>query len=218
MSRWWNEAVGFLGDHTAGGLPMVALLSLVITIMIALGWYFWPAWLPSRWRLRLGRAGSGDTERRGRRWRLRLGRLRWRWKWRRRKRATDAADTIAELPDDELPDLPAEALLLSADELAAAGRYKESVRERLRAIVRLLIEREVIPASPGWTLTELAAFASHSRPVLSPPLRRASDVFSEIWYGLRPARADDDAAVRAAADDVNARLAEPLVATMVSPS
>ena len=94
--------------------------------------------------------------------------------------------------------------------MAAAGRYKEAVRERLRAIVRDLIDRGVIPVSPGWTVTELARFASLSRPALASPLQVAIDVFSEIWYGLRPATADDDAQLRSTADDVRRLLDEPV--------
>ena len=87
--------------------------------------------------------------------RLRLGRLRWRW--RRRRRRARMPPRRAELAPDELPDLPAAVLALTADQLAAAGRYAEAVRERLRAMVAELIESGLIPASPGWTVTELAA-------------------------------------------------------------
>jgi len=128
-------------------------------------------------------------------------------RWRRRRRDLEVLD---ELPPDELPEVPADVLALTADELAAAGRYAEAVRERLRAIVRDLIERAVIPHTPGWTVTELAAAAGRARPAVAPPLREAAGVFSEIWYGLRPATLDDDAAMRAHAASVRQVLAEPV--------
>jgi hypothetical protein len=210
VTRFCSELVADLADPVYGGVPTLILLSLLAAILVALGWYFWPAWLPSHWRW----SGSGRRDRRsrGRRVRrprsLRLGRLRWRLpRWRRRRRPTTAATEPAELPADALPDLRAEVLTLTADQLAEAGRFAEAVRERLRAIVRDLIERGVLPHSPGWTVTELARGAAAARPPLAAPLAGAVAVFSEIWYGLRPATAADDAAMRAHAGAVATVLA-----------
>jgi hypothetical protein len=194
MTRWWNETMAAIDDRVP--IPLLMFLSLIAAALIALAWYFWPAWLPWHWKLRDGgHSGSRgrDGGERGR-FRFRFGRLRWRWpRWRRRRRKGEP-DPAAELGPDELPDLPAGLLALTADQLAEAGRYAEAVRERLRAIVRGLIERGVIPHSPGWTVTELARAAVGVQPALGSPLDAAVMIFSEIWYGLRPAlRADDDA-------------------------
>ena len=113
---------------------------------------------------------------------------------------------MADLPPDELPDLPAATLVLSADEYAAAGRFAEAVRERLRAIVRDLVEREVITHRPGWTVTELAREAASARPAAATPLDAATAVFSEIWYGQRVATATDDQAMRTHASGVRTAL------------
>jgi len=80
------------------------------------------------------------------------------------------------------------------------------VRERLRAIVRELIDREVIQHRPGWTITELAAIAARARPATADPLRGAAMVFSDIWYGQRPATAGDDVAMRGYAASVHSAL------------
>jgi hypothetical protein len=215
VTRWWNEAVGWLAEPLPGGVPMLVFLSLLATILIALGWYFWPSWLPWNWGLRWGsRSSTSDRSAKTGRRRFRLGALRWRWRLRwRRRGAKGQPGAIEELADDELPDLPAEVMLLTADQLAAAGRYAEAVRERLRAIVRDLIDRGVIPVSPGWTVTELATFATQARPELAPALQIGINVFSEIWYGLRPAGAEDDAMLRSAANDVKRLLVEPAAAT-----
>jgi hypothetical protein len=133
--------------------------------------------------------------------RWRFGRLRWRLRWRRR-RGRRVEPVPEPLADDLLPDLPAEVLALTADQLAAAGRYAEAVRERLRSMLRLLIERGILPASPGWTVMELAGAARRARPALAGPLSAAADVFSAIWYGLRPAAESDDAAMRSYAAEV----------------
>jgi hypothetical protein len=210
VTRWWDEMVAGLTDVIS--MPLLMLLSLVATALISLGWYFWPRWLPWNWRFGRSSASLLDS-RRGesrQRHRWRIGSLRWRLRWRRRRRGARKDDEpLADLPPDELPDLPAEVLILTADQLAAAGRYGEAVRERLRAIVRDLIDREVIPHSPGWTVTELARAAARVRPSVSDPLDGAVDVFSEIWYGLRPAVADDDAAMRGYAASITRLLGEP---------
>ncbi len=212
MIRWWNEAIAALAEVVWGGVPGLAFFSFIATVLIALAWYFWPHWLPWNWRFQSGSGGSGSRAgaAKGRGWRFRFGSLRWRWRlrWRRKKRGRP--EPAEDLPADELPDLPADVLTLTADQLAAAGRYAEAVRERLRAIVRDLIERGVLPHTPGWTVTELATAATQARPALAPSLRGAVDVFSEIWYGLRPARIEDDAAMRTHAGAIKEIIAEPV--------
>jgi len=206
--------VARLAELVRGGVTTLAFLSLVAALLFALGWYFWPSWLPWHWRLGFGRGDRGTDRRTGWFGRFRIGRLRWRLRRRRRKKRSE--DERPDLPPDVLPDLPAEVLVLTADQLAAAGRYAEAVRERLRAIVRDLIEREVLPHSPGWTVTELAAAAGRARPPLSHPLASGVNVFSEIWYGLRPATAGDDAAMRDYANSIARTLAQPAPAAVGS--
>ena len=208
--RRWNEFVAAVADITPAGVPMLAFLTFLLAVITSLALYFWPHWLPWRWRFRGGggRPGRRGRDRERRRQRFRLGALRFRWRLRWRRRRTRAREALDDLAPDELPDLPAEVLALTADQLAAAGRYAEAVRERLRAMVRELIEREVIPHTPGWTVTELSAAASTARPALSPPLRDAAEVFSQIWYGLRPAVLADDNAMRAHAAAVRHVVAE----------
>ncbi len=207
--RAWNEAIAGIADIVP--VPLLILISLLVTTLTALAWYFWPAWLPTNWSWRAGARRSSARERgTGPRRRFRLGALRWRLRWRRHRRGQRRASMLDELPPDQLPDLPAAVLALTADELAAAGRYAEAVRERLRAIVRELIEREVIPYFPGWTVTELAAAATRIQPPLGPPLGRAGEVFAGIWYGLQPATVDDDAVMREQAAAVTRTLATPV--------
>jgi hypothetical protein len=194
MTRFWTEALAVLADLLPGGVPTVFLASLVLTILVVLLWYFWPRWLPPyRWSW-FRRRERGERKDRRARFRPRWGRLRWRW--RRKQRVRGQAETDDPYAPDELPDIPAAQLALTADDLATAGRYAEAVRERLRAMVRDLIERDVLPPTPGWTVTELATAAAVNRPALAAPMRAAVDVFSQIWYGLRPARAEDDQAMR----------------------
>jgi hypothetical protein len=224
--RGWHELVATVGDLVWGGVPGLGLILLTVTVLVALLWYWWPEWGHGLWRamrslatmvVRAGaRIGEGivGLARPRRLWgRLRLAWSRWRlrWRWRRRKGAPDPDGDHADLPPDELPALPAAALVLSADELAAQGRYKEAVRERLRAIVRELVERQVLEYRAGWTVTELARMAGLARPAAARPLDGASDVFSRIWYGQQDALASHDAAMREYAAQVRAALTDQRV-------
>jgi hypothetical protein len=112
---------------------------------------------------------------------------------------------------DELPDLPAADFVSLADRFAAEGRFAEAVRERLRAIVRELIDAGLIDNRPGWTVTELATAAGAARPPVRPGLDAASRLFSDIWYGQRPATADDDRRMRGYAGQVHGALTGALV-------
>jgi Domain of unknown function (DUF4129) len=199
MTRWWN---GFLADvDDRIGLGLVTLLLFVAAALVAAGWYFWPKWLPTRWP----RRARSDEPRRKWRW----PKFRWRWRWRRRKKDTDAAEAGPEPVPHEtegLPELPVEAFLSLADRLAAEGRYAEAIRERLRGIVRELVDAGAIENRPGLTVTELARAAGQARPMVRPPLDAASRLFSDVWYGQRPAGAEQDARMREYATHVHAAL------------
>ena len=199
--RAWNEFVARLGDVVP--VPLLGLILFAAALLTGLLWYWWPEWFRALRRIRLPRF-------KWRRWRWRWSRwrkLRWRRRRRRRRPQEEAeSSAVPEPAPDELPDLPAGVLALNADELAAQGRYREVVRERLRAIVRDLVERRVIDGRPGWTVTELAAQAGRSQPPTAAPLAAASDVFSGIWYGGREATAADDTAMRGYAEQVRAAL------------
>ena len=172
---------------------MLAFLSVLATLIVALLWYFWPCWLPRHWRLRFGFGRRGRQPGLGRsRWRL--GALRWRWRLRRRRQRTRAG-ALEDLPPDMLPDLPAEVLALTADQLAAAGRYAEAARAAPGHRPRPRGPR-CRAAGSGVTVTEIAIAAVQARPGLGGPVSAAVAIFSEIWYGPRPATADDDQAMR----------------------
>lgn len=97
-----------------------------------------------------------------------------------------------------------------ADAHAAAGRYAEAVRERMRAIVGELESRGVLEPRPGRTAAEVARDAGTAVPGVAADLRAAAGVFDEVWYGGRTATAQSDATVRAA--DQRIRQAQLVVA------
>jgi hypothetical protein len=176
--RWWNEVVAVVG--TMLPLPTVVLAMLTLATIVALLWYFFPAWIPRRWpRFRMPRFSLPK-------WRLPT----WRrpsWRRRRRPKKADEPEPAEPVEGDEVPELPAATFADLADRLAAEGRFAEAVRERLRGMVRELIERGVLEHRPGWTVTELAAVAANRRPQVADPLGGAGQLFSDIWYGGRPA-------------------------------
>lgn len=172
--RWWNEAVARVDDVLPFGLA--APLALLLAAIVAVLWYTFPGWLPSRWRMR--RSGRAP----------------------RREPVVDevTGETVEDADEDpeELPTRAPEVYVSQADRFAAEGRYAEAVRERLRAIVRELVDRDVVAHIPGWTVTELTRAAVGARPELAPALDGATGVFSSIWYAQRPATADDDERMR----------------------
>jgi Domain of unknown function (DUF4129) len=212
VSRWWNDLVAAVAAMM--GLPLLLLLLFAAATLVAVLWYWFPRWVPRRWP-RLRRPHWRWPALRWPRWR----RPRWRWpgwrwprlRWRRSSRK--AEEGPPEPPEDaaeEVPELPASDFADLADRLAAEGRYAEAVRERLRGIVRELIERGVLEHRPGWTVTELAAEAAARRPAVAAPLSRAGDIFSDIWYGQRPADATHDARMRELAAAVHDALRQPV--------
>jgi hypothetical protein len=66
----------------------------------------------------------------------------------------------------------------------------------------------VIEHRPGWTVTELAHAAAAARPSVDQPLTQATTLFSDIWYGQRPAHAEHDARMRALAERVGSAVGE----------
>ncbi|MFJ8577112.1 DUF4129 domain-containing protein [Micromonospora sp. NPDC093277] len=205
MSRWWTETVAALGD--AVPLPLAALLLLLAALLAALAWHFFPAWVPSRLprphlpRLRLPRVRLPRLRLpRMRLPKLRVPRLRRR---RPKPRSTDDAPPV---PAPRAPEPVAAASGSHADRLAAQGRYAEAVRERLRAMVRELVDRRIVEIRPGMTVTELTTAAAHVRPRVHPTLHAAATIFSDLWYAQRPATREHDHRMRDLATDLHREL------------
>ncbi|WP_117215015.1 DUF4129 domain-containing protein [Allorhizocola rhizosphaerae] len=185
--RDWNELVAAWGDIVP--LPLTALLLLLAAGIVGTLWFFWPSWwhamLRIRFRRRPKRAKKKDEA--------------------VRVITDDELDDVAE-SDEELPEVAPVVFVALADRFAAEGRYAEAVRERLRAMVREMVERGVVVNRPGWTVTELAEAASAALPGVRPPLTAASGIFSLIWYRKSPARIEDDSEMRVLADQLHTEL------------
>jgi hypothetical protein len=98
----------------------------------------------------------------------------------------------------------------AADAHAERGRWALAVRERLRAVVRELAERELLDERAGRTAAEVAAEAGRVLPDCAAQLRAAAQLFDDVWYGGEPATAEMDALLRALDEAV--RRARPVLA------
>ena len=201
MTRWWTDLLAAVSDRYP--LPLLFLTLFLASGVLGLLWYFFPRWVPRHLpRLRWPQWRAT--------WRgVRLGRPRWRWGRRSRPAGAQPGASHGTSGDAELPDLPAQAFVALADRLAAEGRYAEAIRERLRAIVRDLVDHRAVEHRPGWTITELAGAAAAARPAVDAPLGEAARIFSDVWYGLRPAHAEQDTRMRALTNAVAESVGAP---------
>ncbi|WP_236795913.1 DUF4129 domain-containing protein [Amycolatopsis sp. GM8] len=79
----------------------------------------------------------------------------------------------------------------AAESAFAAGEFAPAVRDRFRAIVRGLEEREVLEALSGRTADEAARAAGARLPGSRDELAVAARLFDDVHYGDRPATAED---------------------------
>lgn len=119
---------------------------------------------------------------------------------------TAALSTAADLTDATRT---AGQLRRDADELAAAGRYAEAVRDRLRALVRTLEDQGVLDYRPGRTADEVAREAAPAVGARADQLRACTRDFDEIWYGGRAAGPADYERVRDLDAALSRRTAAP---------
>src|SRR4051794_4281797 len=79
-----------------------------------------------------------------------------------------------------------------AEEHARAGRWREAVRCRYRALVGDLARRGLLDEIPGRTTGEERAELAVAAPAVAPSFARATDLFDQAWYGQAAVGADDD--------------------------
>lgn len=120
-------------------------------------------------------------------------------------RRADAGDPLAAVPARDHRRI--------AEQLSADGRHAEALREWLRAAVATIEERGVLSPRPGRTGAATAREAGALLPRAADEMAIATRAFDEIWFGGRPAFADDVAHGRAAADAVRTARTVPGPAT-----
>lgn len=79
-----------------------------------------------------------------------------------------------------------------AEEHRRAGRYREAMRCRYRALVGDLARRGLIDEIPGRTTGEERTQLRKVEPNAGSPFTSAADLFDGAWYGHHEVGADDD--------------------------
>jgi hypothetical protein len=138
--------------------------------------------------------------------------------WRANRRAqAPSADVVIEAGEDRR-DWATEARALEE-----AGRWREGLRCRYRALVSELAAQQVIPDLVGRTAGEFVGDVRRSRPAAGRAFRAATDLFEAAWYGGRDGGPEERDAFAALAAEVLAAVAsdEPAPAgerELVAPS
>lgn len=76
--------------------------------------------------------------------------------------------------------------LTEAERAEGAGRWKDGVRYRYRALVAGLAQRGVVDEIPGRTAGEYRADVAQSAPAVAADFADVTDLFELAWYGDRP--------------------------------
>lgn len=79
----------------------------------------------------------------------------------------------------------------AADGHAAAGRWRDAVRCRWRAMVADLVERRRLQEVPGTTAGEYRRLVAGAVPQAVAPFDEGTEVFEAAWYGGRDVDATD---------------------------
>jgi hypothetical protein len=97
----------------------------------------------------------------------------------RRAVVDDAPEPAAEVHEHQ----SAQGWARDAARHEAAGRWKEGLRCRFRALVERLTERGIVPEVPGRTTGELRLDVRATAPDLAADFDRAAELFDRAWYG-----------------------------------
>lgn len=85
---------------------------------------------------------------------------------------------------------------------AAAGRWRDALRCRYRALVARLAVVGAVDEVPGRTAGEYRLEVRRTRPDAAPSFTEATDIFERAWYGHADVDTSDDERFRALADRV----------------
>jgi hypothetical protein len=115
-------------------------------------------------------------------------------RWSRRSTADDSADADTVERDVVAIDRSREPTnwRAEAEQHRQAGRYRDALRCRYRALVGDLARRGLIDEIPGRTTGEERAQLRRVTPTASSPFNSAADLFDGAWYGHREVSATDD--------------------------
>jgi hypothetical protein len=109
-------------------------------------------------------------------------------------------------PDEPVLDVAerrsAKAWRRQAEELEAAGRWRDALLARYRELVTGLIDRGVLADVPGRTSGEYRLEQAEQRPGSAPEFAEVTELFERAWYGGEPTGPDENQRFRALAAEV----------------
>lgn len=120
----------------------------------------------------------------------------------RRARSDDDDDPAPEVE----PHRTARQWSSAAEEAEAAGRWKDGLRARFRALVEELTEGRVVPEVAGRTTGELRADVAAGLPAAAASFAVAAELFDRAWYGDLPTGPEESRRFAAAAAAVLAEV------------
>lgn len=122
--------------------------------------------------------------------------------YRRRARPEDEGDVDIEVT--VAATRPSHTWLDEAAEAEAAGRWKDGLRARFRALVAELIERDLVRSLPGRTVGEFRAEVRKGAPEVADTFAAACRLFERAYYGDEPTGPTEASEFAAAAERVTA--------------
>jgi hypothetical protein len=93
-----------------------------------------------------------------------------------------------------------------ADEHRRAGRWRDAVRCRYRAVIADLADRRLVIDTPGSTSGELRDAVESARPTVAVSMEEFTGRFDAAWYSDLPLSSEDDDEARRLDDDVMGRI------------
>jgi hypothetical protein len=104
--------------------------------------------------------------------------------WRRTAKRGDEVDAVIVGTE---PHRPSQSWLREAEDHEAAGRWREGILCRYRALVTELVVREVIAELVGRTAGEyLQDVRRRAEPQMASKFSTATELFEDTWYGAAP--------------------------------
>ncbi|HEX2028338.1 MAG TPA: DUF4129 domain-containing protein [Nitriliruptorales bacterium] len=96
-------------------------------------------------------------------------------------------DPTVAVPDTAPPRRSGAQWRADAERHAAAGRWRDAVRCRYRALLADLAERGLVEDTAGRTAGEYAAELGGAAPAAAGDFAAATELFEQVWYGGAPA-------------------------------
>lgn len=119
-----------------------------------------------------------------------------------RRRARPEDDEAVDIEVAVASTRPSHSWLDEAAEAEAAGRWKDGLRARFRALVAELIERDLVRSLPGRTVGEFRAEVRRGAPEVADTFAGACRLFERAYYGDEPTGPAEAAEFAAAAERV----------------